>query len=112
PPPETVHAYSINGNANSSKGWRVSADAPHFPTQPQPCKGFDASFAYRKMDRRLSPPRGHLLCSANSITDLQREENEMKPEPSDPVERADERRQSIRDHDVDIDPDGTVHQRE
>ncbi|MEW9580259.1 hypothetical protein [Paraburkholderia sp. DGU8] len=36
----------------------------------------------------------------------------MKPEPSDPVERADERRQSIRDHDVDIDPDGTVHQRE
>ena len=36
----------------------------------------------------------------------------MKQEPSDPVERADERRQSIRDRDVHIDRDGTVHQRE
>ncbi|WP_408234791.1 MULTISPECIES: hypothetical protein [Paraburkholderia] len=33
-------------------------------------------------------------------------------EPSDPVERADQRRQSTQDRDVKLRPDGTVEQRE
>ncbi|WP_446728053.1 hypothetical protein [Paraburkholderia sp. SG-MS1] len=38
-------------------------------------------------------------------------ENEMNHEPSDPVERADQRRQSTGDGDVKIRPDGAVEQR-
>ena len=35
----------------------------------------------------------------------------MNPEPSDPVERADQRRETMEEHDVTVKSDGTVKQR-
>jgi hypothetical protein len=57
--------------------------------------------------RRLAP---QLLDSRRITEPIQ--ESTMQQEPSDPVERADERRKAIGDGDVTVKDDGTVEQKE